>query len=125
MPPLPMMSSSMDPAPYKIVIRSLADFLWGVAEQKEEKYPSFGFSLDEKYDAGFKIKRVFPESIAEKQGLQKDDIIVAIDGIEFTDDIQIKKHLGAKNWNEIISFKIVRNNEEMEIKFNITSLTEK
>ncbi|MDZ7264905.1 MAG: ChaN family lipoprotein, partial [candidate division KSB1 bacterium] len=66
MPPMAAMhgSAGSQAAPQKIVVRSLADFIYGVPEVKQEKYPSFGFSVDEKNDRGFRIKRVLPETIA-------------------------------------------------------------
>jgi len=120
MPPLAMMhGDSMNAIPYKIVVGSLADFLWGIAEEKREKYPSFGFSIEEKDDLGFKIKMVIPETIAQEKGLQKEDIILTIDGKTFPDKGQLKKYLSFKNWDEDIAFKILRDDNEMEIKFKI------
>lgn len=111
--------NAMDKNPYKIVIRSLADFLWGVPEEKQEKYPSFGFSIDEKSDQGFKVKRIIPETMAAQKGIQISDIIISIDDKTFPDMAQLKKYLSFKNWDEEISFKILRDGKEMEIKFKI------
>lgn len=126
MPPMAMMHGGyMDTTPYKIVIRSLADFLWGVPEEQYEKYPSFGFSVDERSEQGFKVKRVIPETIAEEQGIQKDDIILSIDSITFPDMAQLKKYLSFKNWNDNIVFKILRDDKTIEIKFKIEKMEKK
>jgi len=114
-----MHGAGMEATPYKIVVRSLADFLWGVPEEKQEKYPSFGISVAAKRDRGFRIKRVLPESIAEKQGIQTGDIILSIDGKTFVDMEHLKKYLSFKNWDEDIVFKLLRENKEIEIKFKI------
>lgn len=126
MPQMAMMHGGyMDTTPYKIVIRSLADFLWGVPEEQYEKYPSFGFSVDERSEQGFKVKRVIPETIAEEQGIQKDDIILSIDSITFPDMAQLKKYLSVKNWNDNIVVKILRNDKTIKIKFKIEKMEKK
>lgn len=114
-----MHGAAMDTTPYKIVIRSLADFLWGVAEEKQEQYPSFGISIEEKDKLGFKIKRVIPETIAEKKGILTGDIVLTVDGKTFSDMAQLKKYLSFKNWDDDIAFKILRDDKEIEIKFKI------
>ena len=110
---------AMDSSPYRIVISSLADFLWGVPEEKQEKYPSFGFSVNDKDSTGFKVKMVIPETIAQEKGMQRGDIILAIDGKDFPDKGQMKKYLSFKNWGEDIAFKLVRDKKEIELNFKI------
>ena len=120
MPPMAMMHGrAMDKTPYKIVIKSLADFLWGVPVQKQEKYPSFGFSVEEKNEQGFKIKRVLPETLAEENGIQTGDIMLAVDGKSFADMAQLKKYLSFKNWDDDVAFELLRDGEEIEIQFKI------
>jgi len=121
MPSVAMMHGmgAKDTTPYKIVVSSLADFLWGVPEEKHEKYPSFGFSLADKDSVGFKVKMVIPETIAKEKGIQRGDIILSIDGNDFSDNGQLKKYLSFKNWNDEIAFKILRDEKEIDIKFKI------
>lgn len=120
MPPMAMMhGSGMDTTPYKIVIKSLADFLWGIPEEKQEKYPAFGFSVEEKDEQGFKVKMVIPQTMAEKQGIHKEDIILAIDGKTFSNMAQLKKYLSFKNWGDDMTLKILRDAKEVEVKFKI------
>ena len=109
----------MDASPNKIVVRSLGDFLWGKKEMKQEKYPSFGFSIDEFDEKGFPIKRVLPETIAYENGLKKGDIILSIDGLTFKNSFELKKYLQFKNWDEEISFELVRDEEKIDISFII------
>lgn len=119
---MPMMG--MDSTPYKIVVRSLADYLWGKKEMEHEKYPSFGFSIKDNDGKGYLIKRVMPETIAYENGLKKGDTILSIDGKEFENSTQLRKHLQFKNWDEEIIFGIVREDEELEIKFIIKPVEE-
>ncbi|MEN8192558.1 MAG: ChaN family lipoprotein, partial [Bacteroidota bacterium] len=102
----------MDSTPSKIVVKSLGDYLWGKKEMEQEKYPAFGFSINDKNDAGFPVKRVMPETIAYENGLRKGDVILSIDGKEFENSFELKKHLQFKNWDEEISFDIVRDEEK-------------
>ncbi len=114
-----MHGAPTDETPYKIVIRSLADFLWGLPQQKQERYPSFGFSVDEKTTEGFRVKRVLPETLAERHGFQVGDVILAIDGQSFENMAQLKQYLSTKNWGEKIAFRMVRNNKTRTLKFKI------
>jgi len=119
MPPMGMKHGMRSPTPHKIVIRSLADFLWGIPEEKQAKYPSFGFSVNEKEEKGFKVKRVIPETIAEEQGIKREDIILSVDGKEFEKMADLKQYLHFKNWGESIKFEILRDEEKIEIEFLI------
>ncbi|MCI0494092.1 ChaN family lipoprotein [candidate division KSB1 bacterium] len=124
MPPMSMThGGGMNADPYKIVARSLADFLWGVPEQKQEKYPSFGFSVDEKGEKGFSIKRVIPKTLAEEKGIMRGDIILAIDEKDFANMVHLKKYLSFKNWGDEIDFRILRDEKELNLKFKIEDST--
>jgi uncharacterized iron-regulated protein len=118
-PPMRMKHGIGNATPNKIVIASLADFLWGIPEEKYEKYPSFGFSVNEKGEKGFEVKRVFPETIAEKQGIKRGDLIVSIDGNNFEKMAALKKYLHYKDWNDTIKFEILRKEEQIVIEFVI------
>ena len=110
----------MDETPHKIVVKSYADFIWGVEEMKQELYPAFGFSVkDELSDGGYLVTRVLPQTIAFENGLKKNDIILSIDSIFFNNSTELKKHLQFKNWDEQITFKIMRDDEQKDISFMI------
>ena len=120
MPSMSMMHGmEQQTTPYRIVSRSLADYLWGKPELKTEKYPAFGFSIGDKTDQGFPIKRVIPETIAAKQGLQRKDIIITIDGRSFVSSDELKKYLHFKNWGDTITFQLFRDDAEMTVSFLI------
>lgn len=104
-----MMAVMADTIPHKIVIRSLADFLWGVPDTEgKSAYPSLGFRLGKKVDQGIEINIIFPESLAEENELQNDDIIVKVDDIAFKTKNDLKKYLHTKNWNDSIKFELLR-----------------
>jgi uncharacterized iron-regulated protein len=106
-----------DDTPFKIVIRTYADYLFGKSEMKQEKYPSFGFSLLASENQEYLIDRVLPQTIAYENGLQKGDLIQSVDGKSFDNLFELKKYLHFKNWDEEISFNIQRDNEYKEITF--------
>lgn len=120
----PAMQKMMAPpgysSPYYIVIRSLADFLWGVPDTEEKPaYPTLGVRLEEKSKKGFLINMIFPESIAEKNNLQKGDILTTIDGKDFKTLVELKKHLDTQNWDDPIQLNLLRENEKLELKFDL------
>jgi len=117
--------AGMDNAPYRIVVRSLADYLWGKKEMKQDKYPAFGFSVGESENQVYSIKRVLPETIASENGLMTTDIIISIDGKEFKTLFDLKKHLHYKNGMEEISFQFKRDNKQKVISFTIKPVEEK
>ncbi len=115
-----MMAPPGDSSPNYIVIRSLADFLWGVPDTEEKPaYPTLGVRLEEKSEKGFLINMIFPESIAEKNNLQKGDILTTIDGKDFKTLVELKKYLDTKNWDDPIQLNLLRENEKLELKFNL------
>ena len=119
MPPMGMSHGMGSATPQKIVIASLADFLWGIPEEKQTKYPSFGFSVNEKDEKGFKVKRVLPETIAAEKGIKRGDVILSIDGKNFLKMADLKKHLHFKNWNDSTKFEVLREEGKIEIEFVI------
>ena len=78
--------------------------------------PSILSILSEK---GFEVKRVIPETIAEKQGIKRGDVILSIDGNDFVKMADLKKYLSFKNWKDSIKFQILRKEKEVEIEFVI------
>lgn len=105
--------------PNRIVIRSYGDYLIGKQEMKQEKYPSFGFSLKDFDNKEIWIDRAFPGTIAYENGFRKGDIILSIDDNSFDSLFEMKKYLHFKNWGEQISFKIKRADEYKDISFEI------
>jgi len=117
---LKMMQAMSDTTPYKIVVRSLADFLLGVPDTKgKAAYPSLGVRLGEKSEKGFEINNVYPESIAEKNGIEADDLITAIDGKTFECINEFKKYLYTKNWSDSITVDIIRADKSQKLEFEL------
>ncbi len=114
----PHMLMMTDQTPYKIVIKSYADFIWGVKEVKEELYPAFGFSVkEEPQNGGYLVERVMPNTIAFENGLKRNDIILSIDGKSFETSTALRKYLQFKNWDEQMSFSLLRGDESVDLSF--------
>jgi uncharacterized iron-regulated protein len=110
----------MDETPYKIVVKSYADFIFGVKEMEQELYPAFGFSIkDSVKNGGYLVERVLPQTIAFENGLKKNDVILTIDGKTFENSTALKKHLQFKNWDEQIAFSLLRGEEKVDLSFVI------
>ncbi|HQJ46263.1 MAG TPA: PDZ domain-containing protein, partial [Ignavibacteriaceae bacterium] len=92
----------------------------GVKEVKEELYPAFGLSVkDEPQNGGYLVERVMPGTIVFENGLKKNDIILSIDGKTFENTTQLKKYLQFKNWDEQLSFSLLRGDEKVDLSFII------
>lgn len=119
-PANPHAMTMMDETPYKIVVKSYADFIWGVKEMEQELYPAFGFSVkDSVKNGGYLVERVLPQTIAFENGLKKNDVILTIDGKTFENSTALKKHLQFKNWDEQIAFSLLRGEEKVSLSFVI------
>lgn len=119
-PANPHAMTMMDETPYKIVVKSYADFIWGVKEMEQELYPAFGFSIkDSVKNGGYLVERVLPQTIAFENGLKKNDVILTIDGKTFENSTALKKHLQFKNWDEQIAFSLLRGEEKVNLSFEI------
>jgi uncharacterized iron-regulated protein len=109
----------MDNTPYRIVVGSYGDYLFGTKEIKREKYPSFGLSLKAVDGKGYQVRRVLPDTISHENGFRKGDIILSIDRKSFENLFEIKRYLQLRNWEDQISFDIQRGGEGKNITFKI------
>lgn len=113
-----------DDTPYKVVSRSLANYIWGKPQMKKELYPSLGLSAKMQGSDSLLVSRILPETIAWENGLRRGDIILTIDGKSFTDIIDYKIYLTSKNWDDTITFSMIRDGKQKTLSFNIEPLEE-
>ncbi len=121
-PGMPMGMEMGDDTPYKIVTRSLADYIWGKPLMTKELYPSLGFSTRMQGTDSLLISRVLPETIAWENGLERGDIIINIDGKSFTELIEYKIYMTTKNWDDEITFSLIRDGKKKTLSFIIEPL---
>jgi S1-C subfamily serine protease len=65
----------------------------------------------------FIINNIFPKSLAQKNGLQDQDVVVKIDGKSFDSLNALKKYLFIKNWDDPIEMTILRAGAPQDLKF--------
>jgi uncharacterized iron-regulated protein len=95
----------------------LANFLWITRPNPpEKKQPRIGVVLQQKEDQkGLWIRKVIPESPAEKAGLLSGDQFIAVEGKEITKVKNIHDALAQKGWGNDITFTILREGVKKEI----------
>ncbi len=104
-PMMKMMGDSLKPA--AIFSRGIADYVFAAHLPLHHYFPVIGFTLAEK-NGKFVVTRVKKKSIAEKNGINKEDRITAVDGVEITSLEQLRYLIFQKNWDDSITFGVVK-----------------
>lgn len=109
-PMMKMMGNSLKPA--AIFSRGIADYVFSISEPEFEHFPKLGMKT-KLQDDRIVVTGVDKESMAERNGVRKDDIILAIDGIDITSLEQMRRLLAVKNWDDSVAIKL---SKKIEIK---------
>lgn len=104
-PMMKMMGDSLKPA--AIFSRGIADYVFSAHQPLHHYFPVIGFSLAEK-NGKFVVTRVKKKSIAEKNGINKEDQITAIDGVQITSLEQLRLLIAQKKWDDSITFGLIK-----------------
>jgi aminopeptidase N len=104
-PMMKMMGDSLKPA--AVFSRGIADYVFSAPQPLHHYFPVIGFSISEKNNK-FVVTRVKKKSIAEKNGISKEDQITAIDGVEITSLEQLRLLIAQKKWDDSITFGLVK-----------------
>lgn len=104
-PMMKMMGDSLQPA--AIFSRGIADYVFAADQPMYQYFPVIGLSIAEK-EGKFVVTRVSKKSIAEKNGINKEDRITAVDGVEITSLEQLRSLIAQKNWDDSITFGVVK-----------------
>jgi aminopeptidase N len=109
-----------------LVSRSLADFIWGIAEEERPAYPSIGLELKkiEGLDNLF-LGSVPIEGVAKSSDFQKGDVILSVDGKTYSDINELRMYLARFHWGDEVRFRILRQGEEKEITMELFYKEEK
>lgn len=93
-----------------MVRASLGDFIWGTPPDDETPaFPSLGASLSDKPGvAGPTVGMVRAGSPAQKAGLLKDDVVVAVDGQTTADKESVLLQVGRKGWGDSLALEVLR-----------------
>jgi uncharacterized iron-regulated protein len=104
-PMMNMMGDSLKPA--AVFSRGIADYVFAADQPLYHYFPVIGLSITEK-EGKFVVTRVKKKSIAEKNGINKEDRITTIDGMEITSLEQLRTLIAQKNWDDSITFGVVK-----------------
>jgi uncharacterized iron-regulated protein len=115
-PMIKALAGQMPPA--AVFSRGLADAVFAVAAEEKPYFADAGFSGRMNGDGLYEIERVGKGTPAERQGLKKGDIVLAIDGVPVKTLEGLRLILAQKNWNDSLSLdlrkKIVLDSKEKE-----------
>lgn len=104
-PMMKMMAGSLAPA--SVFSRGIADYVFSADQPTDRIFPVIGFTAVER-DGKLIVTEVAKESIAEKNGIKKDDQIAAVDGVDVSTLEQMRLLITQKNWDDSIDLKIIK-----------------
>jgi len=107
------------------VSRALADYIWGIPEEKIPAFPSVGLRL-KKFDG---LDNLVVESnpingVAMDAGFEKGDVILSVDGKSFFDINELRIYLAQFTWNDEVKFQLLRDARQVEILLKFAPLQE-
>ncbi len=107
------------------VSRSLADYVWGLPEEKRPAFPSVGLSF-KKFDGlnNLVIEREPINGVAKAAGFEKGDVLLSVEGQDFTEINDLRIFLAKYSWGDKVMFRLLRDAQEKEIlmKFEVTEV---
>jgi uncharacterized iron-regulated protein len=91
------------------VSRSLADYVWGLAEEERPAYPSIGLRL-KKFDhlANPVVEREPIDGITLGAGFKKGDVILSVGDHTFTDINTMRTYFAHFTWGDTVIFEVLR-----------------
>ena len=92
-----------------VVARSLADYVFGTAEEARPVFPTVGLAL-KKFEGldNLVIERRPIDGVAVGQDFEKGDVILSVDGRPFSDINELRMHLAGFKWDEECRFRLLR-----------------
>lgn len=105
------------------VSRSLADFVWGLPEEKKPEYPSVGLQFKEFEGlANLVIERDPIDGVAKGKDFKKGDVVLSVDGQRFSDVNELRIYLAKFSWGDRVKFQLLRNAQQIEsvLEFQVT-----
>ena len=98
------------------VTRSLADYVWGINEEKMPIFPSIGLRF-KKFDRldNLVIESKPIDGISKNANFEKGDIVLSVDGKSFSDINELRIYLAEFNWDDEVKFCLLRNAQQLEV----------
>jgi hypothetical protein len=102
------------------VSRSLADYIWGIPEEKKPYYPSIGLSF-KKFEGleNLVIERDPINGVAKECDFKKGDVVLSVDGKGYSDTNELRIYLANFTWNEEVKFRLLRDAKKIETALRI------
>lgn len=108
------------------VARSLADYVWGINEEKMPIFPSIGLRF-KKFDRldNLVIESKPIDGISKNANFEKGDVVLSVDGKSFSDINELRIYLAEFNWDDEVKFCLLRNAQQLEVLFKFQPLEKK
>lgn len=103
------------------VSRTLADYVWGIPEERIPAFPSVGLRLKKFGGLDNLVIESQPiDGVALNAGFEKGDIILSVDGMNFFDINKLRIYLAQFKWNDKVKFQLLRDATQVEILLDFT-----
>ena len=98
------------------VARSLADYVWGINEEKMPIFPSIGLRF-KKFDRldNLVIESKPIDGISKNVNFEKGDVVLSVDGKSFSDINELRIYLAEFKWDDEVKFCLLRNAQQLEV----------
>lgn len=108
------------------VSRSLADYIWGIPEEKLSAFPSVGLRF-KKFDGlqNLVIETKPIDGVAKHADFEKGDVVLSVDGKSFSDINELRIYLAQFKWNDEVEFILLRNAQEIKVLLKFHPLERK
>lgn len=100
--------------PVETVRSSAANFLWGVAPERNPLYPSLGLSVPMGESTPLSIIHVEKGSPADRAGLAAGDAVLLFDGTPVPDRETLNRLVAGKRWGDAARLSVRRGSETLE-----------
>lgn len=105
-----------------VVSRSLADYVWGIAEEGRPAYPSVGLRF-KKFDGleNLVIERDPIDGVALGADFKKGDVVLSVEGETYRDINELRTFLAQFTWDDQVTFQLLRDAQQVEatLKFRM------
>jgi len=98
------------------VARSLADYVWGINEEKMPIFPSIGLRF-KKFDRldNLVIESKPIDGVSKNVNFEKGDVVLSVDGKSYSDINELRIYLAGFKWDDEVKFCLLRDAQQIEV----------
>lgn len=98
------------------VASSLADYVWGISEEKIPAFPSTGlrFKKFERLD-NLVIESKPIDGVSKNANFEKGDVVLSVDGKSYSDINELRIYLAGFKWDDEVKFSLLRDAQQIEV----------